>query len=201
MAKSSSASGAVTLVASRYALALINAAEQGDQLKQIHENLGQLGRMIDESAELSSLINNPLYDDSARTNILSEIAARAGFAPFLVNFLKVLIENRRLNQLPGIIRAFELEIAKKWGWEDAKIVSAIPLSLEQTEQLSRALSQQFGKDIHLQMQVDPAILGGLVITVGSQMFDDSLATKLSSLKKSLLSTSHENSHSKLKKVG
>lgn len=201
MAKSSSASGAVTLVASRYALALINAAEQGDQLKQIHENLGQLSRMIDESSELSSLINNPLYDDLARTNILSEIAARAGFAPFLVNFLKVLIENRRLNQLPGIIRAFELEIAKKWGWEDAKIVSAIPLSSEQTEQLSRALSQQFGKDIHLQMQVDPAILGGLVITVGSQMFDDSLATKLSSLKKSLLSTSHENSHSKLKKVG
>lgn len=201
MAKSSSASGAVTLVAQRYALALMAAAEQANVLSQVHENLAVFNGFLAESAQLTQLINNPLCDEKSCERVIQELCDRARFTQITRNYLKVLTANRRLNRFSAIFAAFEHEMAKRNGWEEVSVTSAIPLTHEQQSQLLEVLGRQFGKQIRLKTLVDPSILGGLVITAGSNMYDDSLAKKLSNLKKSLHSNSNQKTHSHLKKVG
>lgn len=201
MAKSSSASGAVTLVAQRYALALMAAAEQANVLSQVHENLAVFNGFLAESAQLTQLINNPLCDEKSCERVIQELCDRARFTQITRNYLKVLTANRRLDRFSAIFAAFEHEMAKRNGWEEVSVTSAIPLTHEQQSQLLEVLGRQFGKQIRLKTLVDPSILGGLVITAGSNMYDDSLAKKLSNLKKSLHSNSNQKTHSHLKKVG
>lgn len=201
MAKSSSASGAVTMVAKRYALALMAAAEQANVLSQVHENMAVFNGFLAESAQLARLINNPLCDEKSCERVIQELCDRAGFTQITRNYLKVLTANRRLGQFSAIFAAFEHEMAKRNGWEEVLVTSAIPLTHEQQSQLLEVLGRQFGKQIRLKTLVDQSILGGLVITAGSNMYDDSLAKKLSNLKKSLHSNSNQNTHSQLKKVG
>ena len=102
-------------------------------------------------------------------------------APLSRQFLGVVVQKRRLSRLPGMIRAFLAELARRRGESSAEVVSAVPLTDAQTEKLSDVLRGLVGRKITLEQRVDPDILGGLVVRVGSRMFDSSIRTKLQRL--------------------
>ena len=138
--------------------------------------------MIAESADLRVLLSSPRFSGEDKAGGLDAIAARAGLAPTTGKFLGVLASNRRTGALAPIITAFERLVEAHRGVISAHVVTAVPLSAAQTDTLSSALRNAFGKDPQIETHVDPAILGGVRVRVGSRLYDASLKSKLDSLK-------------------
>lgn len=200
MTKSSSASGAGTLLASRYASSLIDVASQAGALDAIHRDLSEILSVLGESSDLQSLVRSPVYGAKRQAEAMIEIARLGKFHSVTSNFLAVLATNRRLNALDAIIRAFYIELAKRQGIIEAQVRTAHPLTAEQEDRLAKELAARTGQSIRLSIEVDRQLLGGMVITLGSQMIDDSLKTKLSRLQKAMMSNSNPHTVS-LKEVG
>jgi len=165
----------------RYALALFELANEQKQLEAVGASLASVKQALAESEDLRALTTSPLV---GRDEAMRAIAATAGalkLDPITTNFLGVLAGNRRLAQLGNVIRAFNLLAARHRGEITAEIVSAHPLDDDQVAALKQNLSARMGRDIAVDMNVDPAILGGLVVKIGSQMIDGSIRTKLNTL--------------------
>ena len=188
MTKSSSASGAGHVLASRYATSLIEVANQSGSLDSIEKDMVSLQKALSESKDLNSLIGNPVYSKDQQLNAVQEIARKASFHQVTVNFLGVLANNGRLPALSRILVAFFAEMERRHGVEEAKVVSAFPLTESQQKALADTLSKKTGKSIRLNLQLDKSLLGGMVVTVGSRMIDDSLKTRLSQLKLAMIGT-------------
>lgn len=188
MTKSSSASGAGHVLASRYATSLIEVANQSGSLDSIEKDMVSLQKALSESKDLNSLIGNPVYSKDQQLNAVQEIARKASFHQVTVNFLGVLANNGRLPALSKILVAFFAEMERRHGIEEAKVVSAFPLTESQQKTLAETLSKKTGKSIRLNLQLDKSLLGGMVVTVGSRMIDDSLKTRLSQLKLAMIGT-------------
>lgn len=188
MTKSSSASGAGHVLASRYATSLIEVANQSGSLDSIEKDMVSLQKALSESKDLNSLIGNPVYSKDQQLNAVQEIARKASFHQVTVNFLGVLANNGRLPALSKILVAFFAEMERRHGVEEAKVVSAFPLTESQQKTLADTLSKKTGKSIRLNLQLDKSLLGGMVVTVGSRMIDDSLKTRLSQLKLAMIGT-------------
>jgi len=200
LSKSSSASGAGTLLASRYAASFIDVASQAGVLETIYRDISELQAALADSAELRSLVRSPVYGAKRQAEVMAEISHAGKFHSITANFLSVLAANRRLNALDAIIRAFYLELAKRQGEVEAQVRTAHPLTAEQETRLSKELAAKTGQSVRLVIDVDESLLGGMVVTIGSQMIDDSLKTKLSRLQKAMMSNSHPHTVS-LKEVG
>ena len=138
--------------------------------------------MIAESADFRTLLASPRFTSEDKAKGLSAIAARAGLSDTTVKFLGVLAANRRAGALAPIIQAFERLVEDHRGVILAHVVTAIPLSPAQADALTAALRASLGKDPRIETHVDPAILGGLRVRVGSRLYDASLKSKLDSLK-------------------
>lgn len=188
MTKSSSASGAGHVLASRYATSLIEVATQSGAIDSIEKDMISLWKALTESKDLNSLIGNPVYSKDQQLNAVQEIARKASFHAVTVNFLGVLANNSRLSALSKILVAFFAEMEKRHNVMEAKVVSAFPLSDAQQKTLAETLSKKTGKSIRLDLQLDKSLLGGMVVTVGSRMIDDSLKTRLSQLKLAMIGT-------------
>lgn len=188
MTKSSSASGAGHILATRYATSLIEVATQSGAIDSIEKDMVSLWKALSESAELNSLIGNPVYSKDQQLNAVQEIARKASFHQVTVNFLSVLAQNGRLSALSGILSAFFAEMEKSHNVMEAQVVSAFPLNDSQKQELVEVLSKQTGKTVRLALQIDKSLLGGMVVTVGSRMIDDSLKTRLSQLKLAMIGT-------------
>lgn len=186
MTKSSSASGAGHILSSRYATSLIEVAHQSGALASIEKDMASLQSALASSAELNALLGNPVYSKAQQMAALQGIASKAGFHPLVLNFLGVLSKNGRLAALTGILVAFFKEMERRHGVLEAKVVSAVPLSEVQQKALADNLSRNTGKQIRLAMSLDPSLLGGMVVTVGSRMIDDSLKTRLAQLKQAMI---------------
>lgn len=182
MTKSSSASGAGHVLASRYATSLIEVASQSGAIDAIEKDMVSLHKALTDSSELNSLIGNPVYSKEQLLNAVQEIGRKASFHQTTINFLGVLAHNARLGALPKVIVAFFAEMERRHGVVEAKVVSAFPLTEAQQKTLADTLAQKTGKSIRLNLQIDKSLLGGMVVTVGSRMIDDSLKTRLSQLK-------------------
>lgn len=191
MAKSSSANGAGRLLAKRYAMALIDVAASANALPAIENDMVSLEKMITENAQLSGVLANPVMSAGTLLAILKDISSRAGFHQLTLNFLGVLAANRRVADLPIIIQAFRKAIAARAGILNADVKSAQPLSATQQEELSRTLAKKTGKQVHLSLSVDPSLLGGMVVTIGSRMIDDSVKSKLTRLQQALSQGSNQ----------
>lgn len=176
--KSGSGSGEI---AKRYAAALYALADQEKLLDKVAADLKDLGAMLDNSADLRRMVGSPAMTRRLQTNALNELAERAGFVRLTRNFLGVIAHHRRFNLLREVVRAFQAELARRRGEATAEVVSAIELSDKQSERLADALKAMAGAKISVNVKVDPSILGGLVIRVGSTMIDSSLRTKLQRL--------------------
>ena len=176
MADDSSAAGA------RYAQALFDLAVETGALGAVEADLASLKAMTAGSAELRGLLTSPQFAAADKAKALAALAARARLSTTTAKFLGLLAANRRTGALPAIIEAFARLSAAKRGVVSAQVVTAVPLSAAQSKTLAGALRTALGKDPHIETHVDPALLGGVKVRVGSRLFDASLKSKLDSLK-------------------
>ncbi len=175
-------SGGITAsLQGRYASALFELASEQKAVKTVEADLDQLGKAILESADLAALIRNPQISRIDAGKALDAVATLLGLSGLTKNFLGVLAQNRRLAKLPEIVRAFTAIAAAARGEVTAEVTSAHPLTAAQVTDLAAKLSAREGKDVTIKTSVDPEILGGLVVRIGSQQIDSSIRTKLNSL--------------------
>lgn len=179
MAKNSSP---VSGLAERYATALFELAEDEKGLAELEADVGRFATMHDESDDLQRFIRSPVYSAEEQVRTISAVVDKAEFNSLVGNFLKVVASNRRLFAVPQILSAFRRLLATHRGETAAEVTSAEPLSDAHMAALKDALKESLGKDVAIDAHVDPALIGGLIIKVGSRMIDSSLRTKLSSLK-------------------
>lgn len=173
----------VSGVAGRYATALFELALQEKKLDAVQADLDHFGALIDASPELTRLVRSPVFGAEEQTKALAAILDKAGIAGLAGNFLKLVASNRRLFAVGQILKAFRALVARHKGEITAQVTVADKLSDSNLEALKGALKTVTGgKDIDLDVQVDPAIIGGLIVQVGSRMVDSSLRTKLNSIK-------------------
>ena len=182
MAKSSSP---ISGIADRYAGSLFDLALQSGEVEKVEADLTAVERMLAESEDLKRLIMSPVFSAEQQFNAVTAIADRAGIAGLAGNFLRVVAKNRRLFAVPAMIKAFREIAADQRGEVSAEVTTAHPLSGEQETELKAALKGVTGKDVTVSVTVDPSLLGGLIVKIGSRQIDTSLKTKLNSLKLAL----------------
>ena len=169
-------------MAGRYAVALFELARDRRQLDQVERDLATLARMLEESADLRRLVLSPVITADDQAKGLGALLAKAGIAGLAGNFVNLIVRNRRLFALADMIKAFRALLARERGEVNADVTSAHPLTPAQMQALSDTLRTTIGKNVRINTRVDPNLLGGLVVKVGSRMIDSSLRTKLNNLK-------------------
>ncbi|TDK34510.1 F0F1 ATP synthase subunit delta [Rhizobium deserti] len=172
-------------VAERYASSLFELALEAGSVDAVGADLDRFRALMVESEDLRRLVASPVFSAGEQQRAVSAVAAKAGIAGIVGNFLKVVAGNRRLFALPGMIRAFHIIAAAHRGEITAEVTSAHALTPAQETELKSALKGVTGKDVAIAVTIDPSILGGLVVKVGSRQIDTSLRTKLSTLKLAL----------------
>ena len=178
-------SSLISGVAQRYAASLFDLALEAKSETATGDELSRLEAMIGENEDLRRLITSPVFSAKEQLRAISAIAEKAGFESLVGNFLKVVARNRRLFALPGIIRAYRELAARHRGEVAAEVTSARKLTAAQEKELGETLKGITGKDVTMNVTVDPSILGGLIVKVGSRQIDTSIRTKLSTLKLAL----------------
>ncbi len=168
--------------AGRYAEALFDLARDGEALERVETDLKALAAAIGVSADLRAMLKSPVYDAEAKLRALAAIADKAGVSPLTKSFLGVVAKNRRLFALEGVIAAFMQRLAEHRGEVSAEAISAAALNGDQAKRLRGEIERVVGKAVTLTVKVDPELLGGMIVKVGSTMIDSSLKTKLNRLK-------------------
>ncbi len=169
-------------IAGRYASALFDLAAEAESLPAVEADLDRFADMIAASADLARLVRSPVYAADEQARAVGAVLERAELGELTGNFIRVVAGNRRLFLMPEIIAVFRRRVAAYRGEVAAEVTSAEPLSDTHVAALKEALKASIGKDVSLHTHVDPALIGGLVVQVGSRMIDGSLRTKLNSLK-------------------
>lgn len=172
----------VSGVPGRYATALFELAQETKSVDKVGADLTTFQKLLDESPDLKRLVRSPVFSATDQISALAAIAKGAGIDGNALNFLKLVAQNRRLFAVEGMIKAYRALVAAQKGEVQAEVVSAEPLSDKHVADLKAALKAKIGQDVQLQARTDPAILGGLIVKVGSRMIDTSLRTKLQNLK-------------------
>lgn len=169
-------------VGDRYAQALFELAQANGALDQVRADLVSTKAMLTESADLRQLLASPAYPAEAKGQGLAALADKAGFSPLTKKVFGLLAANRRASALPAVIAGFQALYDKHRGVVAAEVVTAVKLTAKQLDGVKAALRQSLGKDPEIATRVDPDILGGIKVRVGSRLFDASLKTKLDQLK-------------------
>jgi F-type H+-transporting ATPase subunit delta len=170
-------------MAGRYAGALFDLALDNKAVDTVKKDLDQFDALVSGSADLNRLIRSPAFDADEQLKALSAILTKAGIAGLAANFLRVITTNRRLFAVRDMIRAYRALVARHRGEVVAQVTVAEKLNDKNLDALKSALkSVTGGKDIDLDVKIEPAIIGGLIVKVGSRMVDSSLRTKLNSIK-------------------
>ncbi len=182
MAKSSSP---ISGIAERYAGSLFELALQSNSVAKVEGDLSSLERMLAGSDDLRRLILSPVISSGDQAKAIAAVADKAKITGLTGNFLRVVARNRRLFAVPAMIKAFRGIAAEQRGEVAAEVTSAHPLTAAQETELKAALKGVTGKEVATAITVDPSLLGGLVVKIGSRQIDTSLKTKLNSLKLAL----------------
>ena len=169
-------------VPGRYASALFELAQEQSQLQPVENDLNSIQAMLDESSDLMRMVRSPVFSADDQLKALDALLGQAGIGGLALNFVKLIVRNRRLFALPDMIKAFRTLAAGARGEVVADVASATALNDSQLQALKETLKASIGKDVQINASVDPSLLGGLVVKVGSRMIDSSLRTKLSTLK-------------------
>lgn len=176
-------------VAGRYASALFDLAKESSKLTEVEGDLVKIQDLLKESPDLVRLVRSPVISSSDQSRALSAVLEKGGISGLASNFLLLLARNRRLFAVEDIIKVYRSLAAKARGEVSAEVSSAVALSEAQLAELKEALRASVGKDVTLDTRVDPSLLGGLVVKLGSRMIDSSLKTKLQNMKAALNETS------------
>ena len=180
-ANSATASG----LAGRYATALFQLASERGALDQVESDLGAIEQVLDQNPDLARLLKSPVVSRDEHERALRSLGESHSLDEVTRNFLGVLAQKRRLAALPGVARDFKAMLAERRGQQTAEVVSAVPLTPGQLDELKASVGRYAGRDVSLTTSVDPGLMGGLVVRVGSRMIDASLKTKLHQLELSM----------------
>ncbi len=168
-------------LAGRYASALFDLAREQRQIDAVSRSLDSLGQALLDSREFSELIASPLVSRKDAGQAFAALAPQLGLDPITTNFVGVLARNGRKRELRSVIRAFRRLSSEHRGETTAEVVTARPLNDDQIAQLKAQLRARVRRDVALETAVDPNILGGIVVKLGSQRIDASIRTKLNRL--------------------
>ncbi len=175
----------VSAVTERYAGSLFDLALEAKSIAAVEKDLSSIEAMINGSAELKRLVVSPVFTAEDQAKAIGALVSKAKIGGLVGNFLQVAARNRRLFAVPGMITAFRRIAAEHRGETTAEVTSAHALTAAQEKELKDTLKSVAGKDVAFAVTVDPSLLGGLIVKMGSRQIDTSLRTKLSSLKLSL----------------
>ena len=177
------AQGIVSGMAGRYATALFELAREQNAIDTVKVNLERFDAMVAEIADLARLLRSPVLSADEQKRALSGVLDKAGIDGIAANFLKLVAANRRLFAALDMVKAYRAMIAKHKGEVTARVTVAEKLSDNNLDALKSALkSVTGGSDIDFDVKIDPAIIGGLIVKVGSRMVDSSLRGKLNAIK-------------------
>jgi F-type H+-transporting ATPase subunit delta len=168
-------------LAGRYATALFALARDEQQIDAVSRSLAAIEQALAESVDFKALVTSPLVARAEAAKAIAALTGTLGIDPTSARFLAVLANNGRLAELRNVIRLFRRLAANHRGETTAEVVSARPLADDQVEALKGRLKARLGRDVAIDAKVDPALLGGLVVRLGSQMIDASIKTKLNTL--------------------
>lgn len=174
-------SAGVSGLAERYATALFELAEERRGLDEVAGDLRQLRDMLEGSADFRRLVRSPVLSRDEQGRAVRTLAERAGLSELTRNFLGLVARNRRLFAVPAMIEAYLARLAARRGEITAQVTAAQPLSEIQLAAVNEQLKKAMGSKVAVEVKVDPALLGGLVVKVGSRMVDASLRSKLQRL--------------------
>jgi F-type H+-transporting ATPase subunit delta len=169
-------------MAGRYATALFELALEGNAVDAVNADLARFDALVAESADLARLVHSPVFSSEEQTRALSAVFDKAGIGGLAAQFLKVVAGNRRLFAARDMVRGFRKLVAQHKGEVTAEVTVAEALKYEHYAALKDALKAVSGKDVDLDVKIDPSIIGGLVVKLGSRMVDTSLRTKLNAIK-------------------
>jgi F-type H+-transporting ATPase subunit delta len=177
--------GEISTVAERYAGALFELAKANREIEKAEASLDRFLQAFHNSDDLKRFVRSPIFSGGDQLHGLASVLKAAGIEGPVRDFLLVLSRNRRLFAVESVIKSFKALAAKERGEVEAEVISAHPLTNAQARDLADALKQGLGKNPKLTVSVDPKLLGGLILKVGSQMIDTSLRTKLKNLEKAM----------------
>jgi F-type H+-transporting ATPase subunit delta len=169
-------------MAGRYATALFDLAAESNAVDAVKADLDRFDALVAESVDLMRLVRSPVFSTDQQLDALTAVLQRAGIGGIAANFVKLVTTNRRLFAVRDMIKAYRQLVARHKGEVTAEVTVAEQLSDKHVEALRAALKSVSGKDVDLDVKVDPSIIGGLVVKLGSRMVDTSLRTKLNAIK-------------------
>ena len=178
----SNSPSAANVAAERYASALFELARDTGVLEVVEADCKVLNEMLSDSTELRAALASPVHASEEKAKVLSTLAAKAGLSNLSTKFIGTVGENGRSADLQARTHAFARAMARHRGATAAQVTSAQRLSEAQLNELKAALAKAIGKDVDVTTAVSEDLLGGLIVKVGSRMFDSSLKTKLEGLK-------------------
>jgi F-type H+-transporting ATPase subunit delta len=176
---------ASSAAARRYARALFSLAKDEHRVREVGNELDLLAKLFDESVELRDALLTPLHPVEERKAVLRAVSEREQTSATLQNFYSFLIDQRRLVDFPGIHEEYKRLSDEDAGLMTAEVVAASPLDDRRRDRLRRALSERTGREVQLDIRVDPELIGGAIARVGGLVFDGSLRTQLSQLRANL----------------
>jgi F-type H+-transporting ATPase subunit delta len=172
----------VSGMAGRYATALFDLARDENAIDAVKADLERFDALLAESPDLTRLVRSPVFPADEQLQALSAVLDRAGIGGIAAKFLKFVTANRRLFTVRDMVKAYRGLVAKYKGEATAEVTVAETLKDDHLDALRAALKAVSGKDVDLAIKVDPAIIGGLVVKLGSRMVDTSLRTKLNAIR-------------------
>jgi F-type H+-transporting ATPase subunit delta len=172
----------VSGMAGRYATALFELAREADEIDAVKTNLERFDALVAESADLERLVRSPVFSADEQLHAVGAVLDHAGIGGVAERFVKLVTTNRRLFAVRDMVRGFRELVARHKGQATAEVTVAEALKDDHLAALRNALNAVSGKDVDLNIKIDPAIIGGLVVKIGSRMVDSSLRTKLNSIK-------------------
>ncbi len=171
--------------AKRYASALLQLAEEAKSLKLVEKDLKSLKSIFAKSADLLAMASSPVLADAEKAKTLVALATKAKLGKLTKNFIGTVADNGRAGELPSMIVAFEQMLAERRGTESALVTSAKKLTAAQVKSISASLKKSLGHTVTLETAIDPDLLGGFAVKIGSKYYDATLKTKLEGLKLAL----------------
>ena len=178
-------SSQTTGLAGRYAAALYELADAAKSLDAVAADLTALNQIVTENADLARLVRSPVIGSEAQVKAMTAVLEAAGANPLTVKFVGTVADNRRLFALSQMITAFLAELARRRGEIQADVTSAVPLTEAEVAAVTESLRGAVGQKIAVNLAVDPSLIGGLIVRVGSRMVDSSLRSKINRLQLSM----------------
>ena len=172
-------------IAGRYAQAVFDIVKEEGGLDQLAQQTDDLGAALHDSSDLRSLITSPIYSRDQQNRAIGALADKMGLSATISNTLQLMAKNRRLFVLPQLVSQLQALIAQERGEVTADVISAVALTDDQQNRLRDTLAKKSGKTVKLNTRVDEALIGGMIVKMGSQMIDSSIRSKLASLQNAM----------------